>query len=187
MPALRGWHDDGDRPVLVLEDLSRAAWPPPWDRAAVEAVVACLNEVHEIHPTQDLVPVDSHGMAFLDGWAEIAREPEAFLGLGLCTAGWLESNWQRLHEAAQQAPIGGDALLHGDVRSDNLCIRGGRAVLIDWNWACVGNPVFDLAAWLPSLHAEGGPAPEELLPGGADWAALLSGFFSAHAGRPPIR
>jgi thiamine kinase-like enzyme len=46
-------------------------------------------------------------------------------------------------------------LLHFDVRSDNLCFRDGRALLIDWNLACIGNPVVDVAAWLPSLHAEG--------------------------------
>ena len=44
-----------------------------------------------------------------------------------------------------------------------------------------------MAAWLPSLHAEGGPRPEEVLPEGtAELAALLAGYFSAHAGRPPI-
>jgi len=60
-------------------------------------------------------------------------------------------------------------------------------VLIDWNFACLGNPMADVAAWLPSLHAEGGPAPDEILPdGAAEFAALLAGYFAAHAGRPEI-
>ena len=74
--------------------------------------------------------------------------------------------------------------MHFDVRSDNLCIRDGRAVLVDWNFACVGNPLADVACWFPSLHAEGGPAPEEIVPdGAAELAALLAGYFGV-ARRP---
>ena len=36
-----------------------------------------------------------------------------------------------------------------DVRSDNLALLDGRAVLVDWNWACVGNAVVDVVAWAP--------------------------------------
>ena len=57
---------------------------------------------------------------------------------------------------------------------------------MDWNWATVGNPLLDLAAWLPSLHAEGGPRPEDVIgDGAAELAALLAGFFAAHAGKAP--
>jgi aminoglycoside phosphotransferase (APT) family kinase protein len=77
--------------------------------------------------------------------------------------------------------------MHFDVRSDNLCIRDGRAILVDWNFACVGNPLADVACWLPSLHAEGGPAPDEILSeGAAELAALLAGYFASHAARPEI-
>ena len=37
-------------------------------------------------------------------------------------------------------------------------------MLVDWNNACVGNALLDTASWLPSLEAEGGPAPEDILP-----------------------
>src|SRR5215210_7499740 len=36
LPRTIGWHDDGERPVLAIEDLSNASWPPPWDRAQVD-------------------------------------------------------------------------------------------------------------------------------------------------------
>jgi hypothetical protein len=65
-------------------------------------------------------------------------------------------------------------------------LREGRAVLIDWNWACVGASELDLAAWLPSLHHEGGPEPWTLLPDAGPLAALLAGFFLEHAAREPI-
>jgi hypothetical protein len=59
-------------------------------------------------------------------------------------------------------------------------------VILDWNHACRANPEFDLAFWLPSLHAEGGPPPEEVLPDAPGLAALVAGFFCARAGLPPI-
>ena len=31
LPQLLGWSDDARSPVLVLEDLSDAQWPPPWE------------------------------------------------------------------------------------------------------------------------------------------------------------
>jgi hypothetical protein len=42
-----------------------------------------------------------------------------------------------------------------------------------------------VAAWLPSLHAEGGPAPEAILPDEPEAASLIAGFFAARAGLPP--
>lgn len=73
-----------------------------------------------------------------------------------------------------------------DVRSDNLCFRGGQALLVDWNHAVLAHPDVDIACWLPSLHAEGGPAPDEILPQGGPLAAVISGYFAEHAGKPLI-
>ena len=47
------------------------------------------------------------------------------------------------------------------MRSDNICFRDGGAIFVDWNWATFGNPLLDLAGWLPSLACEGGPKPWE--------------------------
>ena len=78
-------------------------------------------------------------------------------------ARWLAEALPRLKQASADCDLGGDALLHMDVRSDNLCIRGDRAVLVDWNHACVGNPLLDSVAWAPSLRTEGGPEPWALV------------------------
>ncbi len=186
LPRLLGWDDDGERPVLALEDLSDADWPPPWDRDRVDAVLACLAEVSSMTPPADLPRAVDSQFDF-QGWNEIEDDPEPFLALRLCSRTWLEAALPILRYATEIAPLDGDALLHFDVRSDNICLRDDRAVLVDWNFACLGNPLADVAAWLPSLHAEGGPQPEEVLPeGAAELAALLAGYFSAHAGRPPI-
>jgi aminoglycoside phosphotransferase (APT) family kinase protein len=104
----------------------------------------------------------------------------------VCTGAWLTSHLDELETVADAAVIEGDALVHFDVRSDNLCIRDGSAVFVDWNWAARGDPVFDTASWLPSLAAEGGPEPWEMLSGHGEFASLLAGFFLAHAVRPSI-
>jgi hypothetical protein len=58
--------------------------------------------------------------------------------------------------------------------------------VIDWNHAGIANPDLDLAFWLPSLNAEGGPLPEAILSNAPALAAWVAGFFCARAGGAPI-
>ena len=185
LPALLGWHDDGARPVLVLEDLSAAHWPPPWSPREVARLRAALERIAATPPPDGLESLEDR-RADLAGWELVAEDAEPFLSVGLCSRAWLEEALPTLLAASQACVLAGDSFLHFDVRSDNACFLGDRAVLVDWNWAAVGNPVLDVAAWLPSLEAEGGPAPEEILPDAAEAASLIAGFFAARAGlRPP--
>jgi len=186
LPALIGWHDDGEAPVLVIEDLSRATWPPPWSTDDVDAVLTTLDEL-QATPPPDAID-DDFGALFdiHEGWDPMRADPTGALSLGVFDKAWFARHADDLAAASATANLAGDALLHGDVRSDNLCLRDGRAILIDWNWACVGAPELDLAAWLPSLHHEGGPEPWTLLPDAGPLAALLAGFFLEHAAREPI-
>jgi aminoglycoside phosphotransferase (APT) family kinase protein len=183
MPALLAL-DEGDPPVLVLEDLRRAHWPPPWREGTIDAVRAALASVAATPPPAVLAPVGVHRDRLVTGWAEIEADPAPFLALGVCSEHWLRDALAGLREASETAPIDGDSVLHLDVRSDNLCIAERGAVLVDWNHACVGNPDLDVAAWLPSLRLEGGPEPHDVLPGAAGFAALLAGFFGSRAGLP---
>ncbi len=182
MPDFHG-ADDGDPPMLVIEDLRNGRWPPPWDDDAVGAVRQTLEAVAASEPPEWLEPVDREWL--IGGWAEIERDPEPFLSTDMCSREWLAAALPLLREAAETAPIDGDALLHLDVRSDNLCLTKRGAVLVDWNQACVGNPELDIAAWLPSLRLEGGPEPEEILTGGGGFAAALAGLWGSRVGLPP--
>jgi hypothetical protein len=179
MPRLLGF-DDGDRPLLILEDmLPEARWPPPWQPGDVDAVVATLSEVSSASVEGELPLLAEDSMV---GWREVAEDPAPFLSLRIVSAAWLERCLPVLLEAADSALLDGASLVHCDVRSDNLCLRDGRAVLLDWNHACIGNPAFDVAFWLPSLRLEGGPDPATF--GVDEMAVFVAGFFAAQAGLP---
>lgn len=184
MPTCFGFDGDGMNPILLLEDLSDAHWPPPWDEEQIQQVLASLEEVWQ-SSLPDL-PLLSENSRLLDGWQRVAEAPRSFLSIGLASDSWLEKALPRLLAIDAPNVVQGDSLLHLDLRSDNMCLVGKRVLLIDWNGVCIGNRDFDLGAWLPSLEMEGGPAPESILPNRGEIAGLLSGYFAARAGLEPI-
>jgi hypothetical protein len=183
IPELVGWHDS-DQTLLAIADLSEAHWPPPWLPGQIDAVRAALDELHATPPPRDLPPIAAE-REWLNGWELVAENAEPLLSTGLCEPRWLDRALPTLLETGRTCVLEGEAFLHLDVRSDNLCLQEGRAVLVDWNLAHVGNPLLDIVAWLPSLKLEGGPDPWELAPDSHGFAALLAGFFASHAGLPP--
>jgi len=186
LPALLGWHDDGEEPALVMEDLSAASWPPPWTTATIDAVLRTIEEVGSTPAPEPIGEGFGEMFDIREGWEPLRGDPRRIIDLGAFDGAWLTAHGEELDVAAREARLDGDVLLHGDVRSDNLCIRDGRATLVDWNWACTGAGNLDLVAWLPSLAHEGGPDPWLLAPGEGALASLLAGFFLEHAGREPI-
>jgi hypothetical protein len=184
MPRLVAW-EDGDRPILLLENLSRLPWPPPWNDSRISAVLRTLDEVAATTPPGWLQPLERHPID-LNGWPRVASDPAPLLSTGLTDATWLEAALPTLLAAAAACRLTGKQLLHLDVRSDNLCFRHERALLVDWNLAAIGNARMDLAFWLPTLEAEGGPRPESILPDAGPEAAVVSGLFASRAGLPEI-
>jgi hypothetical protein len=98
--------------------------------------------------------------------------------------------------ATRFASLGhGPSLAHADIRADNILLTPDRVVFVDWPWACLAAPWFDLVVMLPSVAMQGGPEPEEILTRhplarGADPAAItavavaLTGMFLWLAGLP---
>jgi len=185
IPGLEGWDDDGSRPVLAIEDLSDADWTPRWDHGRITAVRAALSELAAAVPPPGTAPVCESFAELFGRWETVAADPEPFLSSGVRDRAWLDRSLDRVVDAAARAPVDGDAVCHFDVRSDNLCFRDGRAILVDWNWVSLGNPDLDVAAWLPSVCVEGGPPPWELLPGAGELAAFVAGVWAAVVGLPP--
>jgi hypothetical protein len=184
-PDLVGWVD-GELPTLVLEDLSGADWPPPWSRDQIEAVRLTLERVAALVPPTALPRLED-GEPANEGWNRVLVDPREFLSLGLFDADWVARLGPVLVAASAAAPLAGTALLHNDVRSDNVCVDQGVGKLFDWNLACIGNPQFDIAFWTPSLALETGLAPEVLMPDCApELVACVAGFFASRAGQPVV-
>jgi hypothetical protein len=183
MPKVLGWQADPSAPVLVLEDLSSALWPPPWKE---ETTVLVLNQIHNLHQTTaDLEKRSLLHSGREAGWPTVAKDPQPFLNLGLVSARWLEIALPILIDAEQRCQPEGDVVTHLDLRSDNICIHDGVVKFIDWAEAGLGNASVDLGFFLPSLAHEDGPLPDCILPS-PEIAALVSGFFAARAGLPTI-
>ena len=178
-----GWQD-GNRPLLVLEDLREAYWPPPWRSGDVDRVLATLERMWAL-PADDLSSAEDV-RTIMSGWRQIATDPSAFLRLGIGSPRWVSGCVPVLRDAADAVSYRGGAFLHMDVRSDNLCLQGERVVLVDWNWAVRGPAELDLAYWLPSLRLEGGPLPEQIAPGLGGYAAAVASYFATAAAQPPV-
>jgi hypothetical protein len=185
LPRLEGWDDDGERPLLAIEDLSGADWSVRWDEARVDAVLAAAAAIAASTPPPNTPPVrDSHPDVW-DRWRIVEQDPAPFLSLGLRDERWLERALPELLAAVERAPVEGEQLMHLDLRSDNMCFRNGTAVLVDWNWCSLGSAPADLAGWAPSVAVEGGPPPWRILPGHGELAAFVAGIWASVAGLPP--
>lgn len=174
LPKYLGYLEGSDCAVLLLEDLSRQRWPPPWSPVTIQAVCKVINEIADTEPPPWVKTTSRSGPL---NWSLVAESSAPFLSLGLCSAAWLEKALPTLIRAEENADYQGNQLTHMEIRSDNLCLRNGKVIVIDWDSAALWHPRGELANWLPSLHAEGGPAPEELLPNEPELAALLSGYW----------
>ncbi|WP_293853621.1 aminoglycoside phosphotransferase family protein [uncultured Alsobacter sp.] len=182
MPRLVVASGEGAHPFLVLEDLSGATWPPAWSQERVARVLDALEALHASRAA--LPPFATVFPEGLSGWKDVAADPAPLLSLGLVSPEWLAANLPLLRRVEDAFDPAGSVPLHLDVRSDNLCFRDGTAKLVDWNFACLGNPRLDAGFWLPSLEMEGGPSPESVMPDAADVAVVVSGYFAARAGLP---
>lgn len=174
--------EDGDQPRLVLEDLGHGYWPGAWRPGDVERVQEALQQVAAVTPPGWLSPVSAE---VIRGWNQVAKDPAPFLRLGLCSSRWLSAHLPALVAAEEPWPEP-SVFSHCDTRSDNLCLLSDRVIVVDWNWACLAPPGLDQAFWSASLHAEGGPPPEEVVGHSPMWAARVSGFFAARSGLPDL-
>ncbi|HLI67001.1 MAG TPA: phosphotransferase [Caulobacteraceae bacterium] len=193
-PKEVAWIDDGDDfPILVVEALVEAYWPvqaggTQWRAGDLERVFAAIKALSELQPPP-VLPADQNQRAS-DGWKTILASPEAFLRLQLCSAAWLDRHGETLSSAAAALDWRGEAFVHGDMRSDNICLTDDAVTFVDWSEARRGAAATDLALFLPTAHLEGGPAPASVMPHGGPWAAQQSAELALRAadetrGAPP--
>jgi aminoglycoside phosphotransferase (APT) family kinase protein len=157
-PRLLASYDDGDWVALVLEDIDGRRPDLPWTHADAEAVATTLAALAATRAHEALSSF-ADTVLMLSAWDDVAAN----------TDGIAPALVDRLPEMlAAQALAGevtqGDALVHWDARADNVLIRDGQAVLLDWAWASRGAPWLDSLLLCVDLEIQGGPPPDEFLP-----------------------
>ncbi len=146
------WHLDDDWVVLGTEYVAGRTPHRPWRRSELDALLDSLEQVADAltPPPADLV-LDSAEDDFaplLDGWPDIRASRTDLDPVHLAEAEALARRYAEV--------VGGDTLVHTDIRSDNVIIDAdGRALICDWNWPVRGAAWFDSLAALISPRGEG--------------------------------
>ncbi|HLZ82918.1 MAG TPA: hypothetical protein VKQ54_05080 [Caulobacteraceae bacterium] len=183
-PREIGWIDDGDdSPILIVEALVDAYWPAQpggtrWRPGDLERVFSAVRALSEQKP---LLTLPAGRREPTQGWTTILNAPVTFIGLGLCSARWLDRHGPALAQAEAGLEWRGDAFVHGDMRSDNICLTDDCVKFVDWSNARRGAKATDLALFLPTAHLEGGPPPASVMAGGGPWAAQQSAELALRA------
>ncbi|MDF1595441.1 MAG: phosphotransferase [Acidimicrobiia bacterium] len=179
LPVVWAW-EDGPEPILILEDLSKAQWPPPWP-AESSILFPTLTRIADTR-----VPFDLEAMPPLEvsPWSEITADPAKITGLGIVDLEWIARHGTRLIELSSKIDLSGDDLIHADLGAGNLCFTKRGPVIVDWEYVSRGNRYLDVATALLDMRACHAPTPH-VLPQPAAWASVLAGLMGIHASRPP--
>ena len=174
-PAVPWRADELGRTLDALADLSELLTPSPLPLGGVVGDAGGWSVISEGHWRKLREERDDR----LDGWS--ARHLDDLAAL----------------EAEASDAVGGDTLLHLDVRADNLLLGPeGRVLVVDWPHARVGAAWVDAVFFAPSVAMQGGPRPEDLFdrhPYSGDRAdaealtavaAAVAGFFTREGLQP---
>lgn len=157
-PRLVGFVDDGAWVALVIEWVDGRMPTAPLQSTEVEAMLDAAEVLADTPAPDGLVPRDERSSGNLHGhWAKLLADPPD--GLDDWSRGWLRQLAEL--ERPWDEAVRGDVLVHCDLRTDNVLLTAGGAVIVDWPWATRGAPWLDLVALLPALHLDGGPRPED--------------------------
>ena len=171
-PKLLWSGDDGDWVLLGFEVAHGRSPELPWRPEDLALVLDALQPLadaeplpgHELPRTDDVLARD------FTGWRRLLETDRSTVDEAVERGGdlgrWVRENHEHLVTWEQDAVplLVGDALVHGDLRADNLMIEPehGRVWIIDWPHASVGAPWLDLAFMLPSVTLQGGGDPHTL-------------------------
>jgi aminoglycoside phosphotransferase (APT) family kinase protein len=158
--------DEGGWVILILEDIDGKMPAQPWQPAELARVLAAMTDLAaELTPAPiNAPPAVSRFRHLGRGWRLLAQAAAAgdddLTGLDAWAAAHL--NELVALEQGWDDAVSGDSLAHGDVRADNILLTPDRVVFVDWPWACLAPPWFDLVALLPNVAVNGGPPPDEV-------------------------
>ncbi len=195
-PRLRGTVDLGPWFALVLDDVDGRPPALPWRAADLAQLIGILDRLAEAltpAPIQVRTFAEVHAGMF-SGWRTLAGSAEQDR----------LDPWSRAHldelarlESAWEPHSAGAALLHADIRADNVLLTADRGlIIVDWPHACRGAAFAELVLFAPSVAMQGGPGLADLLKmseagrraSQQSVTAVLcamAGFLTRHALLPP--
>jgi aminoglycoside phosphotransferase (APT) family kinase protein len=205
-PSLLWSHDDGDWVLLGFEAVHGRSPVLPWRPDDLVRVLAALDRLAATPPRtpNTLRPVTETLADQLTGWRSLAAGSRDFLE-GAAAVGGGTGAWALAHlddlvrlEAGWPQAAAGDALVHGDLRADNVILDADRCWLVDWPHTALGAPWLDLVLMLPSVAMQGGGDPgaifrSQRVSEGVDddrlraVLAALAGYFAHGALQPAPR
>jgi fructosamine-3-kinase len=173
MPQLYAIFHHDDWHVLLLEDLGPKS-VPPWTPGRTRAITHALATFH--HSSLGSQPPAwlsrPGGRLPQENWSRTIRESQEFQRIAALAGKrspqvleWFQKISQKIDQLMKQPALreGPYAILHGDLRSDNLRFIQRRLYLFDWPAITVGRPEWDIVAFAQSVTVEGGPSPEQVM------------------------
>ncbi len=150
-------YDDGSWVALVLEDIDGHRPQVPWTVADATVMSRSLEQLAATKAPRGLPDFADMGQ-LLTGWDAVAAEPDGIAPTLLERL----PDFLACQELARQVTVG-DRLVHWDARADNVIVRDGEAVLLDWAWAGRGAPWLDTLLLAMDFRIQGGPDPDTFL------------------------
>lgn len=183
-PRLLWSDDDGTWVILAFEAVHGRSPEQPWRAPELARVLTTLGELAATRPLVPdvLRPVTLTMETAFRGWRTIATAPRPehveAAGLHGERGAWVLAHLDELAEweSGWSAAAVGTALMHGDLRADNVLLDSTHTWLVDWPHAAVGAPWLDLAFMLPSVGMQGGGDADELF-----WAHPVSAGVAPEA------
>jgi hypothetical protein len=135
-PGLLGVYDDGSWVGILLEDISGYIPPHPWhqyDATRVLEALAELTESLDPSPWPDAPVAAERSEHFLSRWDLVIAD-------GVAVPDWAVGREGELAELARTGLdelAKGTALVHWDLRADNILLTENRVVFIDWAHASI--------------------------------------------------
>lgn len=75
MPRDLGYDEHPERPLLLLEDLSAAFWPPPWREHDLQRLLETLRRVAATPMARGALPDLERDRGRFAGWLNVERDP----------------------------------------------------------------------------------------------------------------
>lgn len=187
-PGLLGTVDVDGWIALVLDEVDGHTPAVPWradELAPVLDALARLAAATTPCPVAGLPDVRESTPALFAGAHRLAADGIDVRGIDLAALA-----------TRGTAALGGDTLVHLDLRADNIVLTGAGAVLVDWPHACRGPAWLDTLLLLVEVDRHGGHDVDALLAAhpttrGVDPDVLtgvlgnIAGYLIDSARRPP--